>query len=76
MRSTSFVTDKGIHVIDIVFLCEYESGKAFRKSPDEVDDLFWMSADEIISHKNAPIWLKDNIREAEALKRKIELVGK
>ncbi|MBS4192137.1 NUDIX domain-containing protein [Bacillus sp. FJAT-49705] len=73
VRSTSFVTDKGIHVIDIVFLCEYESGEAFRKSPDEVDDLFWMSADEIISHENAPIWLKESIVEAEVLRRRKEL---
>src|SRR5690625_2416201 len=34
--STSFVTDTGENVVDIVFLCEYESGEAISKSPDEV----------------------------------------
>lgn len=37
VHSTSFVTDTGENVVDIVFLCEYESGEAFSKSPDEVE---------------------------------------
>lgn len=65
VRSTSFVIEDGIHVIDVVFLCEYESGEAFAKSADEVAAVYWMSAEDIFHHPQAPIWLKDSIREAE-----------
>lgn len=37
--STSFVTESGINVVDIVFLCEHESGKAFAKCPDEIENV-------------------------------------
>lgn len=43
--STSFVTDSGENVVDIVFLCEYESGKAIAKSPNEVKSVHWMAAE-------------------------------
>jgi NADH pyrophosphatase NudC (nudix superfamily) len=67
VRNTSFKLDNGTEVIDIVFLCEFEKGDPFPKSPDEVDAVFWMSTDEIVNHPKAPIWLADSIKEAEAL---------
>jgi 8-oxo-dGTP diphosphatase len=39
VHSTSFVADSGENVVDIVFLCEYESGKEIAKSPDEVESV-------------------------------------
>lgn len=35
VQSTSFVTDKGVNVVDIVFLCEYATGEAYPNSPNE-----------------------------------------
>ncbi|WP_341870812.1 NUDIX hydrolase [Brevibacillus antibioticus] len=35
--NSSFVTDDNIHVLNVVFLCHYENGVAFWKSPDEVE---------------------------------------
>lgn len=70
VRNTSFRLDSGNEVIDIVFLCEFEEGEPFPKSPDEVDAVFWMTTTEILKHPKAPIWLKDSIQEAEALRRK------
>lgn len=67
VRNTSFSLDNGGEVIDIVFLCEFDKGEPYAKSPDEVDAVYWMKTDEILNHSNAPIWLKDSIREAEAL---------
>ncbi|MEI4771648.1 NUDIX hydrolase [Psychrobacillus sp. FJAT-51614] len=67
VRNTSFKLDNGREVIDIVFLCEFENGEPFAKSPEEVDAVFWMSTDEIVNHPKAPIWLTDSIKEAEAL---------
>ncbi|MBY0122987.1 NUDIX hydrolase [Bacillus sp. S/N-304-OC-R1] len=75
VRSTSFVTEDGVHVIDVVFLCEYESGEAFAKSPDEVDAVYWMTPDEILLHPQSPIWLKDSIKDAVG-KRKSLLINK
>ena len=64
--STSFVTDNGVNVVDIVFLCEHESGKAFAKCPDEVENVFWLTTAEILRHPLSPIYLKKSIQSAEA----------
>jgi isopentenyldiphosphate isomerase len=50
VQSTSFVTETGENVVDIVFLCEYESGDAFPKSPDEVEEVLWLTTEEIFRH--------------------------
>ncbi|PEJ46664.1 DNA mismatch repair protein MutT [Bacillus sp. AFS002410] len=67
VRNTSFVTDKGEHVIDIVFVCEYDSGEAFAKCSDEVESVLWLTSDEIFADPKAPIYLKESIRQAELL---------
>ena len=67
VNSSSFVTDSGINVVDIVFLCDHESGEAFAKSPDEVDDFIWMTTQQILNNSNLPIYLKENIKLAEKL---------
>lgn len=58
LYSSSFGLDDGRHVINIVFLCEYDKGTAHCKSPDEVDEVCWMTYDEIINHPNTPPWTK------------------
>ncbi|QNG61324.1 NUDIX hydrolase [Metabacillus idriensis] len=70
VHSTSFVSDEGVHVIDVVFLCEYESGTPYAKSEDEVSSVAWMTYDEILLHPNAPIWLKNSIRLSHSMKLK------
>jgi 8-oxo-dGTP diphosphatase len=67
VHSTSFVTDTGHNVVDIVFLCEYESGEAIPLSSDEVEKVLWLTTEEILNHPKAPIYLKDSIKQAEAL---------
>ncbi|MGE8207793.1 NUDIX hydrolase [Heyndrickxia sp. NPDC080065] len=67
VNSSSFVTDSGIHVVDIVFLCEHESGEAFAKSPDEVDGIVWLTTEQIISNSQLPLFLKENIKLADSL---------
>jgi 8-oxo-dGTP diphosphatase len=69
VHNTSFVTDKGEHVINIVFLCEYAKGDAKPNCPDEVADVFWMTYDEVLSHPNMAIWPKDSIRLAEQVRK-------
>lgn len=67
VNSSSFVTDSGINVVDIVFLCDHESGEAFANSPDEVDEVIWMTTQQILNNSNLPIYLKENIKLAEKL---------
>ncbi|MFD2446886.1 NUDIX hydrolase [Bacillus sp. CGMCC 1.16607] len=69
VHSTTFVTDAGENVVDIVFLCEHDSGEAFPKSPDEVEEVLWLTTEEILSHPTAPIFLKESIKLAEMLNR-------
>lgn len=64
VNSTSFVTDTGLHVVDVVFLCEYETGEAFAKSTEEVDGVIWMSTNQILSHPQVPDYLKRNLELA------------
>ncbi|WP_246944740.1 NUDIX domain-containing protein [Bacillus pinisoli] len=65
-HSTTFVTDTEEHVVNIVFLCEYESGESLPKSPDEVEAVMWLTTEEVLSHPNSPIYLKKSIKQAEA----------
>ncbi|GEL77427.1 NUDIX hydrolase [Tenuibacillus multivorans] len=67
VNSSSFVTESGMNVVDIVFLCDCQSGKPHAKSPDEVDEVTWMTTQEIISNPKAPIYLKKNINLADSL---------
>lgn len=67
IHSTSFTTDSGVNVINIVFLCEYQSGEAFSKSPNEVEYLLWLTTEEVLSHPKSPIYLKESIKYAEKL---------
>ena len=68
VESKSFISDKGQAVIDIVFLCKYQSGEPKCRSSDEVSEIYWMSSAEIFEHKSAPIWLKESIEKAENIR--------
>lgn len=74
VHSTSFVTDRSQHVVDIVFLCEYSSGEAFAKCPDEVESIMWLSSEEVYTHSNAPIYLKESIQKASLLFKTINVL--
>jgi 8-oxo-dGTP diphosphatase len=65
VNSSSFVTDKRTHVIDVVFLCEYLSGESYAKSEDEVAAVMWMSTQEVVENPHSPDYLKENIKQAE-----------
>lgn len=67
VNSSSFVTDSGVSVIDIVFLCSYEEGEPYAKDPDEVASVSWMTTEEIVSNNEIPSFLKENIQLAERL---------
>ncbi|MET1013494.1 MAG: NUDIX domain-containing protein [Paenisporosarcina sp.] len=68
VNSSSFITDAGIHVVDVVFLCKNFDGEAFAKSSDEVDEVIWMTTQEILNHAGIPLYLKENIKLADLLR--------
>lgn len=67
VRNTTFMLGDGKEVMDFVFLAEIESGEPFAKSMEEVDEVLWLTADEIYAHPKSPIWLKESIQEAEEI---------
>lgn len=71
--NSSFVTDAGVPVINIVFLCTHSSGIAYAKSPDEVEATHWLREEEIMEHPKAPPWTKESVSRAAALLRGLEL---
>lgn len=71
VQSTSFVTDKGVNVVDIVFLCEYATGEAYPNSPDEVEQVIWLTYQELMNHPHAPIWPKESIKKAEVVRKNL-----
>lgn len=67
VNSSSFVTESGVNVIDIVFLCHHKSGESYAKSTEEVDDVIWMTTSEVLAHPELPLFLKENIKLAEKI---------
>jgi 8-oxo-dGTP diphosphatase len=73
VRSTSFTTDDGHPVVDVIFLCEYASGEAWNKSPDEADEVFWLTYDEIMNDPHSPVWLRENVKQAAIIRQGLQL---
>lgn len=67
VNSTLFKTNLGLLVVDIVILCDYQSGEAYAKSLDEVSEVFWISTQEILDDADLPVYLKENIKLADKL---------
>ncbi|MUK87914.1 NUDIX domain-containing protein [Ornithinibacillus sp. L9] len=67
VNSSSFVTDSGLHVIDIVFLCHPKLGDPYAKSTDEVDAVLWMTTPDILNDTDLPDYLIENIKQANML---------
>lgn len=72
VRNTSFVLANGKEVVDIVFLCEWDTGEPYVKSPNEVESIHWMTTDEILKNEEIQYYLRDSIIAAEALKNRGE----
>jgi ADP-ribose pyrophosphatase YjhB (NUDIX family) len=67
VNSTSFVSNKGNHVINVVFLCSILSGEPHVTDPEEFDELLWLTTEEISTHSKAPQWLQNSIKKANSI---------
>lgn len=65
VESKAFITDGGQPVVDVVFLCRYESGTPIIGAPGEVAAIHWMTAQEVIEHPKTPPWTRQSIELAE-----------
>ncbi|UPM42257.1 NUDIX hydrolase [Halocatena salina] len=71
VESHQFHTDDGTPVVNVVFLCQYESGTAVAAEPEEIASVQWMSAKEITSHPDTQPWTRRSVEKAE--RRRLEL---
>ncbi|MBY6036493.1 NUDIX domain-containing protein [Fictibacillus nanhaiensis] len=67
VHSTSFISNSGKKVVDIVFLVEYDSGEAYPKSENEVENVFWLTTEEIMSHPETNEIVRESIRRADLI---------
>ncbi len=68
LESKWFMTDDGEPVADIVFLCDYAGGELTVGDPDEITEVLWLTAAEVMAHPKAPPWTRATIAKAEQLR--------
>ena len=61
LKSKFFSTDEGVGVVDVVFVCEYESGEPMINNPKEVGSVQWMTREEILEHPMTQTWTKEDL---------------
>lgn len=67
--STAFVADDGTPVINVVFLCRCRSGDARAIASEEVAQVAWMTAAEVLADPGMPPWLRRSVELAEQARR-------
>jgi NADH pyrophosphatase NudC (nudix superfamily) len=71
VHSTHFGDTMGETVVDVVFLCRYQSGEPTIDDPGEVAEILWLTADEVRRHPAAPPWTKNSIERVEQIRLKL-----
>lgn len=61
LHSRTFETDTGVQCINVVTLCEHQSGEPHPREPEEVAAVHWLSPAEIAAHKDAPDFLERDV---------------
>lgn len=64
LHSISFTADNGVKVVNVIFLCEYESGNLEVKQPDEIEKIHLFTTEEISNSLVAPDYLKQYVQLA------------
>ncbi len=67
VRSSAFLAE-GDRVVDVVFLCRWQSGEAVAADPAEVAAVHWMTATEAIAHPETPPWTRLSLELAERVR--------
>lgn len=59
-------------VVDIVFLCRYEAGEPRITDSQEVENILWLTAAEVIEHSLCPPWTQAAMQRVEALRHRLK----
>ena len=70
VRSVNFTMTDGTPVVDVLFLGAYKTGEPAITAPDEVAEIRWMSAKEMLTYERTPPWLKSDVELVEAVRRR------
>lgn len=65
LESKSFEMRGGTFVLDVVFLAEVKDGEARVQDSQEIAELMWMTAEEILDNQLTPEWLARSVRLAQ-----------
>lgn len=65
IRSVAFTMTNGTAVVDVLFLGEHLTGEPHIAAPDEVAEIRWMTAGEILSDERTRPWIRHNIDQVE-----------
>lgn len=69
IESTTFTTNSGEAVINIVFLCRHIGGRAKIRDSKEISEVHWLTASEVRIHRDAPEWTRRSVELAEHVRR-------
>jgi len=67
VNDTSFVSKRGNNVLNVVFLCTTVSGEQKISDTNELEELIWLTTEEILNYPNVPKWLCDSLQKANDL---------
>ncbi len=70
LRSLFYALDDGSPVVDTLFLGRYLEGEPHIADTNEVAEVMWMSAEEILDHERTPDWNRPDVLRVEALRRR------
>lgn len=68
VESRMFTTGDSEPVINIVFLCRYQSGTVTIADPGEVAGFAWLTPAEIRAHPHTPPWVQDYLNPVEQVR--------
>lgn len=68
IESIGFISNKWGPVVDVIFLCEIEKGEPYPASPSEVEEVYWMTAEEVSENVKVPQWVKNCINKADKVR--------
>jgi 8-oxo-dGTP diphosphatase len=68
VQSTTFTDNEDTPVVDVVFLCRWSSGEATVCDVNEVAEIRWLTANEILTNPDTPDWTRNSVRRAEKMR--------
>lgn len=68
VHSNAFVISADEPVVNVVFLCKWGAGEPTIHDPQEVAEIRWLTANEILTNPDTPDWTRNSVRRAEKMR--------